>query len=196
MKVFHQRGKTSLHGDVDIYTTVTKVLVTAVLLVWYFWMPEIGYKPFVESTWAMAGTIWEHLLWPLSHANVWHLAGNLWVLWWMKGRLYMRESYLMAVLCSLLPVVPGVWEFFSLAEPASTVGFSGVLCASIGVTWGEWIGMALRKATRYVDHSAYWMFAKKVLPFVAMGVLIPHVNWSIHLYCVLAGVTYGRWGRA
>ena len=177
--------------DIATYTTVEKVLVTVLLVLWYVGMPEMGYKPVGEPTGGVAGTIWEHLLWPLSHANVWHLAGNEWVLWWMKGRLYMRESYVMAVLCSFLPVVPGVWEIFSAGEPLSTVGFSGVLCASIGVRWGEWIGITRRKTGGSGGYVAYWTFAKKVLPFVAVGILIPHVNWSIHLYCLLTGLAYG-----
>lgn len=192
MKRGFQRGRTTLRSEGDIYGTVTKVLVTVLLVVWWIGMPEIGYRPVGEATGTVAGTIWEHLLWPLSHANVWHLAGNVWVLWLMKGRLYMRESYLMAVLCSLLPVVPGVWELFSAGKPLNTVGFSGVLCASIGVRWGEWVGVTLRESAGHGGFGAYWTFAKRVLPFVAVGALIPHVNWSIHLYCLLAGFLYGR----
>lgn len=179
--------------DIATFTTVEKVLVTVLLVLWYVGMPEIGYSPVGQTDGHSGGTIWEHLLWPLSHANVWHLAGNLWFLWYMKGRLYMRESYVMAVLCSFLPVVPGVWETFSAGEPLSTVGFSGVLCASIGVRWGEWIGMTLRKTAGHGGYKAYWTFGKKVLPFVAVGMLIPHVNWSIHLFCLLMGLAYGRW---
>lgn len=171
--------------DIATYTTVEKVLVTVLLVLWYVGMPEIGYKPAVDATGVVVGTIWEHILWPLSHANVWHLAGNLWFLWYMKGRLYMRESYVMAVLCSFLPVIPGMWDWTPSAEPISTVGFSGVLCASIGVRWGEWI-----KRSR--NFAAYGTFGKKVLPFVAVGMFIPHVNWSIHLYCLIVGLAYGR----
>ena len=166
-----------------ITVQLTKVVMTLVLVLWYYGMPEVGYLPY-------SGTIWEHIFWPLSHANVWHLAGNVWVLWWLKGcRLYMRESYVMAVLCSFLPVFPGLWEMMPDADASGTVatcGFSGVLCAMIGVKWGAWIGGCH-------NMTAYWTFAKRVLPFVALGFLIPHVNWSIHLYCLLAGLAYGRW---
>lgn len=177
--------------DIATYTTVTKVLVTAVLVLWWFAMPEVGFYPVGGTDGHTVRTVWEHVLWPLSHANVWHLAGNLYVLWWLKGRLHVRESYVIAVLCSFLPVVPGLWEMIGDGENAAemhrtmaTCGFSGVLCAMIGVKWGAWIkgchGM-----------TAYWTFAKRVLPFVAVGFLIPHVNWSIHLYCLLAGLAAG-----
>lgn len=166
--------------------TISKVMMTVLLVVWWLYGPRVGYYPVGETDGHTIGTIWEHVLWPLSHANVWHLAGNLWVLRWLKGeRLYIRECYVMAVLCSFLPVLPGLWDIFSAGEPLSTVGFSGVLCASIGIRWGIWA-----KSCNTV--AAYRTFCKRVLPFVAVGFLIPHVNWSIHLYCLLMGVMYGN----
>lgn len=164
------------------YMTVSKAMVTALLVVCYLAVPAIGYTP-------AGGTIWEHILWPLSHANVWHLAGNLWVLWWLKGRIYLRESYVIAVLCSFLPAMPGLWDILPIGEATDTMatcGFSGVLCAMIGVKWGTWI-----KSGNSIE--AYGTFCKRVLPFVMLGFLIPHVNWSIHFYCLIAGVAYGRW---
>ncbi len=166
--------------DIATYVTLCKVLVTVVTVAWWAWLPEVGFRP--------GGTIWEHLLWPLSHANVWHLAGNLWVLWWLKGRLHLREAYVMAVVCSFLPVVPGVWDIAG-GEAAATCGFSGVLCAVIGVKWGAWCGGCHEGCH---GMTAYGTFCRRVLPFVAAGALIPHVNWSIHLYCLLAGLLYGR----
>lgn len=173
--------------DIATCTTITKVVVTVVLVAWWLWMPAIGYMPVGEPTGTVAETIREHLLWPLSHANIWHLAGNLWVLWWLKDRLYPLESYVMAVVCSFLPVMPGLWDIFSQAEPVSTVGFSGVLCASIGIRWGIWAKSCLDRDVAYVT------FTKRVFPFVVVGYFIPHVNWSIHLFCLIAGLAYGRW---
>ena len=169
-------------NDIATYTKVSKVLVTVVLLTWWLFMPTVGYASRGTADHCFLG----HLLWPLSHANVWHLAGNLYFLWVVlkEGRLYMRESYVIAVLCSFLPVVPGLWDLFSSGEPLTTVGFSGVLCAMIGIRWGMWIGSCNSVA-------AYGTFARRVLSFVAVGFVIPHVNWSIHLYCLMAGVVYG-----
>lgn len=164
------------------YNVFCKSMMTLVLVLCYYGMPEVDYLPY-------SGTIWEHILWPLSHANVWHLAGNLYVLWYLSDRLYMRESYVMAVLCSFLPIFPGLWDILPFGEATDTMatcGFSGVLCAMIGVKWGSYITYCHNNMT------AYWTFAKRVLPFVALGFLIPHVNWSIHLYCLLAGLAYGR----
>lgn len=162
----------------------TKVAVTAVLVLWWLLGPTVGFCPAADAAGTVAGMVWGHLLWPLSHANVWHLAGNLWVLWWLKGRLHLRAAYVMAVVCSFLPVVPGVWDIAG-GEAAATCGFSGVICAVIGVKWGAWCGGCH-------GMTAYGTFCRRVLPFVAVGALIPHVNWSIHLYCLVAGFVYGR----
>lgn len=193
MKIRLSRRQATAYGerggcDMATYTTVCKVVVTAVLVVWWLFGPMVGFCPVGKTDGHTIGMIWGHLLWPLSHANVWHLAGNLWVLWWLKGRLCLREAFVMAVVCSFLPELPGVWEIIRPEADASgtvaTCGFSGVLCAMIGVKWGRWIRS---RGTA----SAYREFAKRVLPFVAVGFFIPHVNWSIHLYCLLAGVVYG-----
>ncbi len=177
-------------GCSDTATYWTKAAVTLVLVLWWWLGPVIGYCPIGDEAGgmggeALCGTLWAHVLWPLSHANVWHLAGNLWVLWLLNGPLSVRVSYVIAVLCSFIPVLPGVWELLDEGELPCTVGFSGVLCVMIGIKWGKWC-----RSSNNV--TAYWTFAKRVLPFIVAGIIIPHVNWSIHLYCVLMGLAYGR----
>ena len=158
--------------------TIEKTLVTLVLVSWYVWMPQRGYVSGCED-------IPGHYLYMLSHANVWHLTGNLFVLWLMKGKLHLPSSLLIAVLASFVPAVGTVWDGF--VPSGVTLGFSGVLFAMIGINWGIYVGDA-----RY-QRSAVSDFCIKVLPFALVGVLIPHVNWCIHLYCLLAGFVYGRY---
>lgn len=184
-------GIGSLHSKAAIYWT--KAVVSVTLVAWWIAGPVVGYRPVGEPTGTVAGTIWEHVGWMVSHGNVWHLAGNVFVLWCMKGRVPLAAGVVTAFLCSWLPVVPGLWDIFSLAEPASTVGFSGVLCGMIGVQWGVWC-RTQRKAA--VHGGCYWVFAKKVMPFLIVGAFIPHINWSIHIYCVLMGLAYGRYKPA
>ncbi len=150
----------------------TKAVITMLLTAWWLYGPVVGYSP------AGSGTIQEHILWMVSHANIWHLLGNLWVLWLLKGKMHIAESVIISFLCSWIPVF-GIWDI------GDTVGFSGVLCATIGIRWGEWCKSC-------GTMSAYGTFCKKVLPFVAVGALVPGINWCIHLYCILAGLIYGR----
>lgn len=176
--------------------TKEKIAVTVVLTLWWLLCPVVGYGPAADATGTVATTLAEHCLYVVSHGNVWHLLGNLFVLWLIPGRLWLWQSVVIAFLCSWLPVIPGVWDIIPLGEPADTVktvGFSGALFGIIGVQWGRWCRKEHEVGCR--DRAAYWTFSKKVMPFVAIGTLIPHVNWSIHLYCVIAGVAYGRWRK-
>lgn len=170
----------------------TKAVVTLVLVGWWLFGPVVGYGPAGEAADTMAGTIWEHLGWMVSHGNVWHLAGNVFVLWCLTGRLHVMAGVVIAFLCSWLPVLPGVWELFADGEMSATVGFSGVLCGMIGVKWGAWCRTQWQTA---VHGGCYWTFAKKVMPILLVGIFVPHINWSIHVYCVTAGLLYGRWKR-
>jgi hypothetical protein len=62
-----------------------------------------------------------------------------------------------------------------LSEP--TYGFSGVLFAMVGVSWGRihrFRDMILRNK---------W--------FLIIPAFLPHVNFLIHIYCLLFGYLYG-----
>ena len=45
---------------------------------------------------------------------------------------------------------------------------------------------------RYFSASAFHDFALKALPFALIGILIPHLNWCLHLYALCMGYVYGR----
>ena len=152
---------------------------------WFLFMPVVGYGG--SDGVATYGEVMQHLLYMVSHANVWHLAGNLFVLWIWRGRLHVVPSLLTAFVCSWFPSLPGVWEVFSAGEPLSTVtvGFSGVLFAMAGIRWGEYCRLTPFR------RSAIEAFCMKALPFALLGMVIPHVNWCIHLYCIVAGFGYG-----
>ena len=64
-------------NDIATYTKVSKAVVSYLLVVWWLVGPLVGFWPVGGTDGNSVGTIWEHVLWPLSHANVWHLAGNL-----------------------------------------------------------------------------------------------------------------------
>jgi membrane associated rhomboid family serine protease len=163
--------------------TIEKTAVTAVLAAWYFFGPQYGY----ENGLTPKVSLPDHVLYMLSHANVWHLLGNLFVLWIMRNRLYLASSVLIAFAASFLPVFSPVWPLDGV-----TMGFSGVIFAIFGVKWGVCC-QSFRPAGMDAVREKTWEFATKVVPFAIAGIIIPHVNWCLHLYCLLMGFAYGRW---
>lgn len=161
---------------------IQKLLITLLMVVWYVWMPQRGYIYSTENA--------THITYILCHANLWHLAANLFVLWMIRGKLYLPSSIMIAFLASYLPAFGSVWEGLVLNTP--TVGCSGMLFAMCGTKWGRYIwhesdSEKQRKLTKD--------FLLKIVPFTLVGALIPHFNWSLHLYCLMAGFVYGRCRR-
>lgn len=156
---------------------IEKWAVTLLLLVCWVTLPLVGYQ--------QGG--WGHLTYSLCHANVWHLAGNLFVMWVLPsvGWRRMILAYLIAVLCSYGPFMPTVFDIVTGHPDANniTVGFSGVLFAIIGIRWGAW--------SRKVIGKGWKLFLKRVMPIVLLGAFLPHIDWCLHLYCVLTGLAYG-----
>ena len=149
--------------------SLAKVIVSIVLVVSYFAMPQVG---FGGGGCSDTVTYWTgHVLYVLSHANVWHLAANLLCLWMIPCRLHLGSSYFVAVVCSFLPC------FIDEA----TVGFSGVLFAIVGMSWG--------RVRRFMD----MLWRNKW--FLVIPMFIPHVNALLHVYCLIAGYLVGCYWR-
>jgi hypothetical protein len=72
-----------------------------------------------------------------------------------------------------------------------TLGFSGVLFAIVGTKWGLYIGEWSRQGATPMVRKYAGQFMMKILPFAIVGTIIPHVNWCLHTYCLLAGFAYG-----
>ena len=121
------------------------------------------------------GVLW-HLLAMFLHGNVWHLMGNMLVFWLLRRPLYLGAGLVIGFLCSWLPTV---------GFEGVTVGFSGVLFGIVGVKWGVW-SHRCRCGT-----ATYWTMMKRVGPFLAVGVLLPGVDWCLHVYCFVVGVIFG-----
>lgn len=140
------------------------------------------------------GVVW-HFVAMFLHGNVWHLLGNVLVLWLLRRPLYLWQGVVIGYLCSWLPAVPGVWDIFGgwccngIAAYGTmvTVGFSGVLFGMVGVKWGVW---ARRKIGRD-GIATYWTMVRRMGPFLTLGALLPGVNWCLHVYCFVVGVVWG-----
>ena len=144
--------------------SLAKVIVSLFLVVWYFTMPQIGFNGFDTH---LYGELSEHFIYSVCHANIWHLLANILCLWMIPCALHLSFSFLLAVLCSFLPCFTG--------EP--TMGFSGVLFAIVGISWG--------RVGRFKD----MIWRNKW--FLIIPVFIPHVNALLHIYCLVAGYLLG-----
>ena len=145
--------------------SLAKVIVSVVLVVCYIFMPKYGFIDVHE----LSECWYVHLLYPFSHANIWHLLANIVCLWMIPCELHLLISFLLAVLCSILPC------FIS----EMTMGFSGVLFAIVGISWGQ------------VHRFKNMIWKNKW--FLVIPIFLPHVNAFIHLYCMIFGYLCGRY---
>lgn len=154
--------------------TLEKIVVASLMVICYLVMPKVGYNG--------DSSIASHFLYILSHANMWHLAGNLFVFVLIKGNHYLLSSVPIAIFASFIPSFGVVWPVDGV-----TMGFSGVLFAIAGTKYGIFCHRSKNK------HQAYRAFFMRALPFSLVGIFVPHLNWCIHTYCLLAGFVYGKY---
>ena len=151
---------------------IVKLVVCFLLVGSYFFLPKYGFTAFNGSV--CGHDIATHFIYPFSHANIWHLSANILCLWLLRCQPHIFATYVCSALCSFLPcpLLP------LYGEPAdATMGFSGVLFAMVGVSWG--------KIHRFKDMV---LRNKWILIIPAF---LPHVNFLIHIYCLFAGYLYG-----
>lgn len=189
-------------------STIEKVVVTVVLVLWWLFGPAVGYGDILEGgsvgkpVGTMAEIVIPHVLYMVSHASFWHLLGNVFVLWMVRNRLYLWRALAIGFLCSWLPGVGSIWEIVNNEPVALTVGFSGVLFAIFGIKWGFWCvgqhkgrisrkGRVLDEQRTAISPERLKRFCTHVLPFALIGFFVPHLNWTIHLYCLTAGFFVG-----
>ena len=153
-----------------------KIILSQILITAFLFYPMAAYN--INSSLPMQGGLgwvsslgWVslHFLSLFSHANIFHLLGNLLCLWLMKCRFRLPQALGISFVCSFLPQ----WSLWGGTELAC--GFSSVLFAVAGMAWGE--------AGRFKD------MIKKCVPLIIVG-LFPNVNIFIHLYALLLGYAY------
>ena len=148
--------------------TIEKLVVSVVLVVSFCFGYKVGYSSCGTAAYT---TFWGHLVYSFCHVNVWHLLANIVCLWMLRCRLELLCAWLIAVACSFLPCFVG--------EP--TMGFSGMLFAIVGMSWG--------RVRRFRE-----MLKKNIL-FLFIPLLIPHVNGLLHVYCMIGGYLFYRYCR-
>lgn len=165
---------------------IEKCVVTLVLVACWAFLPAVGYTN--GDTNGDAANIKFHLLYIVSHANIWHLAGNLLCLWLIRRELYLYSSLVIAFLVSFIPA------FSIYGDMGVTLGFSGVLFAIVGTKWGVYAGERVLFGQTPMDRKNTKRFLRLLL-IAIIGILIPHVNWCLHTYCLLGGFGYGWFRR-
>lgn len=133
-----------------------QILISVVLILWYFIMPQKGYTDY---------DILSHLYGIMSHANIFHLACNVFCLCSLKNKIRIIPSVVIAFLTSFIPT----WY-------ENTMGFSGVIFAILGIEWGE-VGQ-FRK------------MCKLILPWVLVTLLMPNMNALYHFYSLMGGYLF------
>lgn len=141
-----------------------KVVVSLVLIFFFLFIPK--YSLSVEE----GQGVGSHFLFAFSHANIFHLAGNVLCLYLLKIRLRLPITLAVSFVCSWLPQ----WSLWG-AEPI--LGFSGVLFAAVGIAWGR-VGQ-FKRMLRYC-----------LLPTIVFG-LFPHIAMTFHIYTLLLGYAIG-----
>jgi len=165
-----------------------KLIVCLILVGSYFFFPKYGFTSPLQlltpnsSLLTANSSLLTHFLYPFSHANIWHLLANCLCLFMLRCPLHIIITYLIAVLCSFLPCPLFIDMLLNspLGETEGvTMGFSGVLFAIVGISWG--------KVGRFRE-----MLSKNIW-FLIIPAFIPHINFLIHLYCLLAGYAAGKY---
>ena len=152
-----------------------KMGIGAILILSFFFLPKFAFEPtsfldFKNTSLPTGKGLWERLLFPISHANIFHLAANTLCVWLMKIRLRLPLTVAISFVCSLLPQ----WSLWG-AEPI--LGFSGVIFAAVGIVYGK-LGQFKRMAKTCL------------LPVIICG-LFPHVALTFHIYTLLIGYAIG-----
>ncbi|MGM9734516.1 MAG: hypothetical protein ACI3YT_10420 [Prevotella sp.] len=126
-------------------------IIILIVILSYFILPQTGYE--------WNGSLLGHFIYPVCHANIFHLLANCFVVWMLRLPLY-NSAWFFAVLCSFLPCFAD--------QP--TYGLSGVIFAHIGITWAK--------------YGNFKNMCIKILPMTIISGLLPHVNMLIHVYCL------------
>lgn len=96
-----------------------------------------------------------------QHANIFHLLANCWSIYLIRKAEWI-PAYIIAVLCCI-------------PFTETTIGFSGVIFAALGILYG-----------RYPSKLFWWASA-----IVLATGLLPNINAMFHLICLFAGFFIG-----
>ena len=140
----------------NIYKTTTVFIIVVCFLL----LPKVGFLP----AGAEGFSVIRNILFPLSHANIFHLALNILCICYLKNaKRYVIPAVIVSFLCSLLP------EPNYSMEPG-IMGASGILFAIVGFKYGIYGKGALMVRNNWL--------------FFLVSAFMPNVAMLYHLYCI------------
>lgn len=128
-------------------------------------------SPDTENVCLIEGAPWWHrVVYMFCHANAIHLGMNVWAMLYLSFLFPIDTLMLMcAIGCAI--VVPN-----ALIGNVPVVGLSGVVFFLLGG-----IVNIVRNKYKYLLSN---------FGFIAMGLVLPHIAWGIHLWCFICGLIY------
>lgn len=112
----------------------------------------------------------ERLLYPFIHANILHLVVNLYIfnLCFYKCNMSVRQMALSFLIALFAP-----------SSLINVVGLSGVCFALFGILFAH-----IKKGKRKT-------YLTQVFVTILIGLVVPHLAWSVHLFCFIIGMVLG-----
>ena len=154
----------------------TRIALAVFMVILYF----MG----IKAAYTSESGFLDHFIFAFCHANLIHLGLNLTSLFLFKKRLYIIEGIYISFLASYLPV-------WMISGDEATMGFSGVLFAIVGIKYGVVFSRCKTiqslQNTIKINRKAIAI----LLTSVVITIFIPHLNWCLHLYCLIIGCAYG-----
>lgn len=142
------------------------ILSVALVVSYFLFRQEYGFTG--------SSSVATRFLYPFCHANLWHLAANIVCLFMIcmhkPKTTTVIAAYVMSVCAAFLPSC-------MLWGDSPTTGFSGVLFAIVGISWGH---------TRMFREMLWRNKLFLIVPF-----FIPNINAMLHLYCLVLGFSFG-----
>ena len=141
------------------------------LVVSFLCLPKIGYYPLGAEDFNLI----KNILFPLSHANIFHLACNiLCALRIITGFHTLIPAFIISFLASLIPA-PVLSDWSLTITPI--MGASGILFAIIGIRWGR--------------YGSFKGMLSRLWFFFLITAFIPNVAVLFHIYCIIIAYAYG-----
>ena len=112
---------------------------------------------------------WRHVAAVFSHANIFHLAANLYCMALIRFKADWITAFIIALCATFLPAPVWSWKEMGFVI-MPTCGLSGMILAAIAAEWAK---------VRDFKSMLKWL----VVPILPLTI-VPNINTSIHLYCI------------